>query len=105
MLDTLKPGQTISCTVTTVPRTVDQVQTVERLMRRDLHAAKGLRKAQRQRRQGMVIYNRGNRDWYKRELCSKIVHCTQGKTWSMLFTPDLLPDFRNIQKFIAIKAG
>lgn len=105
MLDTLKPGQKISCTITAVPRRTDVVQTVERLMRRDLKASKGLRKAQRQRRQGMVIYNRGNRDWVKRELCSKIVHCVEGKSWSMLFTPDLLPEFRNVAKFVTVKAG
>jgi hypothetical protein len=105
MLDTLKPGQNITCTVTKAPRTEDQKGTIERLMRRDPVAAKGLRKSQRARRQGMVVYNRGNRDWYKREHCSKIVRAVQGATWSMPYTLDLAHDFEAVRPFVTVKAS
>ena len=42
-------------------------------MRQDASVKRGLRKSQRRRRQGMIVYNRGNRDWYKREICGKIL--------------------------------
>ena len=105
MPDTFKPGQTITCTVTKQPRTDDQQSTIERLMRRNPEAAKGLRKSQRARRQGMVVYNRGNRDWYKREECSKIVRVMQGQSWTMPFTLDLAKDIESVSGFISLKAS
>ncbi len=105
MLDKLKPGQNITCTITKAPRTEDQAGTIERLMRRNPEAAKGLRKSQRARRQGMVVYNRGNRDWYKRETCSKIVRITQGHSWTMPYTLDLAHDFEAVKSFVSVKAG
>lgn len=105
MLDKLKPGQNITCTITKAPRTEDQAGTIERLMRRNPEAAKGLRKSQRARRQGMVVYNRGNRDWYKREKVGKVVHVTQGATWSMPFTLDMVADLAVVSGFVSIEAA
>lgn len=105
MLDKVKPGQTITCTVTKAPKTDDQQSTIERLMRRNPEAAKGLRKSQRARRQGMVVYNRGNRDWYKRENCSKIVRAVQGTSWTMPYTLDLAHDFEAVKAFVSVKTS
>lgn len=104
MLDSLKPGQTITCTISKAPRTPSQVSTVERLMRRDLANRKGLRRAQRLRRQNMVVYNRGNRDWVKRERCGKLVRTVTGSQWTMAWSPDLAPEFRTVEQFITIAA-
>lgn len=105
MFENIKPGQSITVTVTSVPRTDDRKSTIERLMRRDIAAKRGLRKSARMRRQNMIVYNRGNRDWYKRELCSKIVHLAKGASWSMLYTPDLANDFAAVSKYLSVKAG
>ena len=102
MLDTLKPGQSITCTVKSLPRAIDARDTIARLMRRDPAAQKALRKGQRLRRQNMVIYNRGNRDWVKRARCSKIVQVAPGQSWSMTFTPDLARDFKAVESYLTI---
>lgn len=102
-LDTLKPGQSVVCTVVKAPRTEDRQQTIMRLMRKDSAIGRGLRKAQRRRRQNMVIYNRGNRDWVKRETVGKIARVADGQSWTMVYTPDLAADLRAVESYLKIK--
>lgn len=102
MLDRLKPGQTIRCTVTNAPRSPAAIDTLERLMRREPRVRRGLRKAQNRRRRAMVVYNRGNRDWYRRESCARIVRVAPGASWTMDFTLDLAPEFRSVAKYLTV---
>lgn len=103
MIDSLKPGQTVRCTVTRRPVADDAIDTISRLMRLDSRVKRGLKRAQRRRRQNMIVYNRGNRDWYKRETCGKIISVENGATWTLDYTPDLAPDFRSVQKYLTVK--
>jgi hypothetical protein len=103
MLDKLKPGQNIRCTITKTPRTEAGVDTAERLMRQQPEIKRGLRKAQRRRRQNMVVYNRGNRDWYKREVCGKLVRAEKGATWTMQYSLQLLPEFKSLDGYISVQ--
>lgn len=102
MLD-LKPGQSITCTITKVPSTDDAKQTLMRLMRKDPAAIRALRRGQRRRRQNMLVYNRGNRDWTSRQTCGKIVRCEKGEAWSMTYTPDIARDFAAVEAFLTVK--
>ena len=102
MLDQLKPGQNIRCTVTTAPRTEAGIDTIERLMRQEPSIKRGLRKAQRRRRQGMIVYNRGNRDWYKREECGKLVKVAKGSTWTMQYSLQIAPELKSLAKYLQI---
>ncbi len=102
MFDKLKPGQSVRCTVTKAPRTPAKIDTIERLMRLDPSVKRGLRRAQRRRRQGMVVYNRGNRDWYKREICGKIVRLATGATWTMDYSLQLLPEFKSVEDYVSV---
>ena len=131
MLDQLKPGQNIRCTVTTAPRTeagIDTIErlmrqepsikrglrkaqrprreatvdTLERMMRQDRDIRRGLRRAQRRRRQDMVVYNRGNRDWYKREECGKLVKVAKGSTWTMQYSLQIAPELKSLAKYLQI---
>ena len=104
-LSTLKPGSSLDCTVVKSPRNPDQVATIERLMRADKESKKGLRRAQQLRRQRMVIYNRGNRDWVKREKTARVVRVEVGQNWSMPFTLDKIGDLKSVANFIEFKAG
>jgi hypothetical protein len=104
-MSTFKPGQQVKCTVESLPRTADQTMTIERLMRRDATAKRALKKGHRRRQQEMVVYNRGNRDWYKREKCGKIVRVAQGATWTMPYTLDIASDIAAVQSFIKIEAA
>lgn len=103
MLDTLKPGQNIRCTITSAPRTEAGIDTLERLMRQEPGIKRGLRKAQRRRRQNMVVYNRGNRDWYKRELCGRLVQAKKGASWTMTYSLQIAPELRSLAKYVQIK--
>lgn len=100
-----KPGQTIRCTVTEVPRRAAGVDTLERLMRMEPGVKKSLRQSQRRRRQGMVVYNRGNRDWYKREECGKMVRCTPGASWTMAFSPLIAPELASLAGSLKVEAA
>ena len=105
MLDTLKPGQMIRCTVSKNPASEANIDTIERLMRLDPGVVRGLRRAQRRRRQEMVVYNRGNRDWYKREKCARISKCAKGAAWTMKFNLDLKRELNAVSSFVKIEAA
>jgi hypothetical protein len=104
-LDTakIKPGTSLVCTIDKLPRTDDQASTLARLMRKDPAAKRALRRAQRMRRQRMVVYNRGNRDWYSREKSAQVVRIAKGQSWTMPFTLDLASDLAIVQPFVSVK--
>ena len=102
-VSSFKPGATLACSVTKAPRTPDQAATIARLMRLDPANTKALRRAQRMRRQRVIIYNRGNRDWVKREKTAKVVRVAVGEKWSMAFTNDKAADLAIIAQFIDAK--
>lgn len=105
MAKTLTPGQKISCTLTSVPRAEGARKTIARLMRRDPVASKGLRRAQRVRRQTTIVYNRGNRDWVKRQTCAKIVQALPGQSAVIPFNVSLVPDMKAVQQYLKIEAA
>ncbi len=103
MFDTLKAGQKITCTITKTPRGEGRISTLERLMRRDPEASKALRRGHKRRQQNLNVYNRGNRDWTSRVPCAKVVRVESGQAWSMVFTHDLVPDFKSVAEYITVK--
>ena len=104
-LDTskFKPGTNLVCTIDKLPRTEDQTSTLARLMRKDPIAKRALRRAQRMRRQRMIVYNRGNRDWVSREPSARVVRIAKGESWTMPYTLDLANDLAIVQPYISIK--
>jgi hypothetical protein len=103
MFDSIKPGTAITCTITKAPRGEGRISTLERLMRRDPVAKKALNKSYKRRQQNLLVYNRGNRDWTSRVPCAKVVRVATGETWNMVFTADLVPDFKSVEGFITVK--
>ena len=104
MIDTLKPGQSITCTVVHDPRTDDRKQTILRLMRRDPGVSKRLRAGQANRRRSMVSYIRGGRRWYARQRSGADARLNVGQSWTMPYTPDLANDLRSVQNYLKIDA-
>jgi len=98
------PGQNLHCTIDKLPRTADAVATIARLMRMDPVNKRALRRAQRMRRQRMVVYNRGNRDWISREKSARVVHVGVGENWVLPYTLDLAHDLVSIANYVTIKA-
>ncbi len=100
-----KPGQNLVCTIDKLPKTDDQSSTIARLMRKDPATKRALRRAQRMRRQRMIVYNRGNRDWVSREPSARVVRVAKGESWTMPYSLDLATDLAAIQPFVSVKAG
>lgn len=99
-----KPGQNLACTVEKLPLNEGASDTIARLMRLDPSNKKALRTAQRMRKQREVIYNRGNRDWHKREKTAKVVHVAVGENWNMTFNYDLARDIASVKQYLSIAA-
>jgi hypothetical protein len=102
-LSALKPGQQIVCTVSADPRTADEARTIERLMRNDGTNRRALARAQRMRRQRVIIYNRGNRDWVKREKTARVVRAVKSATWTMTYRLDMASDLKAVERCITVK--
>lgn len=102
-LDSLKPGQSVRCTLTKMPRSAGGESTVARLMRNDASAKKALRRSQRSRAQNINRYNRGNRMWISRVRPGKVVRVAPGQDWVMTFTVDMLPDLRSVEQYLEIR--
>jgi len=98
-----KPGQTIKCTINSVPRAAAARKTIQRIMRRDPDISGGLRHAQEVRRRRMHAYIRGGRMWYDREKAARIARVQEGKTWTMPWTPELAADLDSVAKYLKIE--
>ena len=105
VLNTVKPGQDLRCTVTAEPRNENAVQTIARLMRRDPDNKRNLRRAQHLRKRRMNIYIRGGRRWASREKAADVVRVEQGATWTMPFTADLHVELRSVERFLSVEAS
>ena len=103
MLDGIKAGQTIKCTITGEPKAQDAADTIVRLMRRDPDIKRALTRAQRLRRQRMHTYIRGNRVWYDREKSARVARCVQGNSWTMPFTHDIAKDLASVEGSLKIE--
>ncbi len=102
MIDQLSAGQLITCTIAKAPNAEAPTKTIARLMRRDPETLKGLRRAQKLRRDRMHAYTRGGRLWYDREKSSKIVRVAKGETWTMPFTHDIAPDLKSVESYLTL---
>jgi hypothetical protein len=98
-----KAGQSIRCTITKTPRNAGGRKTLERLMRLEPGVVRGLKNAHRKRQQNLVVYNRGNRDWTKRESCGKIVKVEKGAAWTMRYSASLAPDLASIAECVKVE--
>lgn len=105
MVDSLKPGQKIRCTISKNPRSKGATDTVARLMRQDPEIAKGLRRAQAYRKRNANIHNRGGRDWYARAKAGKNLRVAPGESWTMTFVPHLAPDLRAVENVLSIETA
>lgn len=102
-IESLKLGQDVKLAITKRPKNVAGVKTLERLMRMDPGTVRGLRLAHKRRQQGLVVYNRGNRDWTKRVTCGKFVQPVSGQTWTMTFTQALAADLKSLETCIKVE--
>jgi hypothetical protein len=105
MIDSLKPGQTVRCTLLKLPRSRGNSKTVRTLMLRDPENVRASRRAQLTRRRNTVVYNRGNRDWVQRRPCARIAILKAGANWSFVYQHDLADELRSVEKFLKIEGA
>lgn len=98
-------GDRLTCTVKAEPRAAAATKTIERLMRRDPAAKRGLKRAQKLRADRMNAYVRGGRMWYARERPARVVRAVRGQTWTMVFTHDIAPDLRSVERYLDLKVA
>jgi len=101
-IDSLTLGQDVKLAITKRPKNVAGVKTLERLMRMDPSTVRGLRLAHKRRQQGLVVYNRGNRDWTKREECGKLVRVIAGQTWTLKITAEITRELKNVEAYVKL---
>lgn len=105
MLDNIKPGQNIRCTVIKEPRNENVRQTVSRLMRQDPDIRRQLKKAQEHRMRTLVVRSRGKRPWEVRRKASQHTIPRQGATWSMTYIPHVRPEFEAVADYVKVETA
>lgn len=101
-LDAIKPGQSIRLTVTSMPQSVADYKTLERLMRFDPDMHRTLVKGQKRRVRELLIRSRGKRPWEVREKSAKVVRVEEGASWTMRFFPQIAPDIGAVAQFLKV---
>lgn len=95
-----KPGQSIRCTVKSVPGSAGGKSTILRLMRQDADMRKALRRGQKERFRKTRVYIRGGRDFYIRPTAGKIARVETGESWTMDYIPHLAGDLRSVEQHL-----
>jgi len=103
MLDSIKPGQTIRCTIVKEPVTHDDRSTVSRLMRNDPEIKRRLKGAQEYRMKNLYVRSRGLRPWEVRRPASLHALPIEGASWTMRWFPQIAGDFRAVESFLKIE--
>lgn len=105
MFDSIKPGQTIKCTVIKEPLRDDARQTIARLMRQDPDVRGKLSGAQHRRKRDMRWTKRGGRPWPIRPRAARYANVRKDASWSMRYIPHVAPDFNSISEYIKVESA
>jgi hypothetical protein len=103
MLDTLKAGDTIKCTVTKTIRVDDKRETVTRLMRLDPDIKRSLKKGQERRMRDLKVRTRGGRPFEMYQKAAKVAVPVEGASWEMTFFPQIKGDIAAVTDCIKIE--
>ncbi|MFI4853342.1 MAG: hypothetical protein ACIAQF_00010 [Phycisphaerales bacterium JB065] len=103
MLDTLKAGDTLKCTVTKTIRVDDKRETVTRLMRFDPDIKRALKKGQERRMRTLKVRTRGGRPFEMYEKSAKVAVPVEGASWEMTWFPHIKHDVASVMDCIKIE--
>lgn len=104
MLDTLKPGQAIRCTITKAIAVDRHASTVARLMRFDADIKRRMKKGQEFRMKNLHVRSRGGRPWESRVKAPRHAVPAKGASWTMKFFPHVMPDFKSVTQYLKIES-
>ncbi|MFO0875068.1 MAG: hypothetical protein U0575_14000 [Phycisphaerales bacterium] len=100
----LSPQQTVTFTITSLPKNANGVKTLQRLMRLQPTIQRGLRRvATRRKRDDNDVHARGGRMWTSRVRVTKLVNPAVGETFTLRLTPQILPDVKSVEKYLSAK--
>lgn len=106
MSDLLTPQNTVTFTITKLPRREAQRKTIQRLMQSQPDIQKGLKALQKQRRQkDNHTYVRAGRPWVDRARATRLTRVEQGASFTLRLTPQIIPDLRSVEEFLEAKAA
>ena len=105
MLDSLKAGQSIRCTILRDIRVPCHMATVQRLMRANPDIKRRLKKAQAYRMDTLIVNMRGGRPWECRAKSARYAVASKGASWTMQFIPHVLNDFKSVEQYLKIEAA
>lgn len=102
----IAPQSNITFTITSMPKRDAHIKTIQRLMRMQLHIQKGLKHlAIRRRQKDNVTTIRAGRPWTNRKRVTKLTPVELGNTFTLLITPQIMPDIKSVEKFLSTKAA
>lgn len=94
----------VTFTVTQLPRTEGGRKTLQRLMRMNPKTQRSLAKLSKTR---MTKLNerrpRAGRIWLARVPATRLVQVAVGESFTLTMTPQLLPDVKSIERYVAVK--
>ena len=101
MSDLLAPQNTVTFTITKLPRREAQRKTIQRLMQTQPAVQKGLKALQQQRRQkDNHTYVRAGRPWVDRARATRLTRVEKGATFTLRLTPQIIPDIRSVEQYL-----
>ncbi len=104
MPDLIAPLETLTFTVEKVPKRAAQVKTIERLMKLEPDRQRTLRHLQRRRRiYDNIVGVRAGRRWINRVRATKVTKVMPGETFTIMVTPQVIPDLRSVEKFLKVE--
>lgn len=106
MSDVIAPLNTVTFTITRVPRAQARVKTLARLMRMQPEIRSGLKKLQgRRARIDNRTYQRAGKMWTDRAKATRLTRVEPGASFTLKLTPQIINDVRSIESYVEASAA
>lgn len=98
----VEPKQSVTFTITSMPRNERAIKTLQRLMRLQPTIQRGLRRiATRRKRDDNVVHPRGGREWTARVRVTKLVNPAVGQKFTIHVTPQIVADIKSVGQYLS----
>lgn len=106
MDDLLKPQNTVTFRVKSVPQRKASRKTIQRLMRLQPEIQKGLKDLQARRRKfDNRPYIRAGVWWVDRKRATKLTHVHEGAEFTLKIRPQYVPDIKSVEQYLEASAA
>ena len=102
----LTPTNTVTFTVTSVPKNERATKTLRRLMNMQPEIQKGLAMLARKRaKTDNIPTRRAGRVWVNRATPTRLTKVAIGETFTLQLSPQIIPDIKSVEKYLETSAG